>query len=239
MTFLKNYKIKIVEKKKIKLSLSFQVLIFSIISLIWIFLYKLLFLKIGEFFPKAFQIGEIFYSIATSVVASSIFYYIVVYKPAKRNLELIRPGINELMTNFLQIYISIISNINRHKGLGGSLAIPKDFEGFRKYCEGIILTDKAPIITEDPSFQPKDWFEFFEYYFAQENNVISHLHNYWEYIPSEGKTLLQELQKSSLHTGVYQYKFNGYSNKLYDLAGPLMNHLDILLKVPGTLNMKI
>lgn len=226
---------------KIKLSLSQQVLIFSIISLGWIVLYKLLFLDIEELFPKAFELGEIFYAIATSVVASAIFYYIVVYRPARRNLELIRPGLDPLITIFLQIYISIISNLNRHKGLDGSLVIPKDFEGFKKYCEGIILTDKTSFITEGLSPQIMDWFEFFEYYFTKENLVIIHLHNYWEYIPSEGKTLLQELQNSSLHTAVHYYKVSGCFNKLDDLAGPLQNHLEILSKVPGTLvlNMKI
>lgn len=225
---------------KKKLSLSQQVLIFSVVSLVWIVLYKLMFLEIGEFFPKAFELGEIFYAIATSVVASAIFYYIVVYRPAKRNLELIRPSVDVIITQFLTIYMSIIEGINRYKGNSGSLAIPKDFEGFRKYCEGIILTDKAPIIIGNPSFQPKDWFEYFEYFFFQENNVILHLHNYWEYIPSEGKTILQELQNSSLHTCINS-RFNGASNKMYDLAGPLLNHLDILSKVPATLalNMKI
>jgi hypothetical protein len=203
-------------KIKINLSLSQQVLIFSISSLIWIVLYKLLFLEIPEFFPKAFQLGEIFFAITTSVVASSIFYYIVVYRLAKRNLELIRPSVNEIIMQFLTIYISIISSINRYKGLGGSLAIPKDFDGFRVYFEGIILTDKAPVIIGNPIFQPKDWFEFFEYYFFQENNVILHLHNYWEYIPSEGKTLLQNLQNSSLRTCVNS-RLNGASNKMVSI----------------------
>ena len=62
------------------------------------------------------------------------------------------------------------------------------------------------------------------------------LYNYWENIPIEVKTLIEELQTNTFHSGLSTYKQTGYSNKLFDLAGPLWNHLSILSRLPKTLN---
>ena len=223
-------------KSKYKLSLSQQVLIVSTISFIWIIIYKLLFLDMAELFPKAHEISEILYGLSASIVASSIFYYIVVYRSAKQKLDKVRKHIFERVCRFELDKIMILKDIYSLKGLKIPKEIPERWEDFRDVCDGIILTDKAPIIFGNPSYKPKDWFEYFEYYFIFENSNKEMLKDYWDDVPIEVKTLLEELQTNTFQSGIRTYKLPGYSKKLYDLAGPLWNHLRILSTLPETLN---
>ena len=219
-----------------KLPLSTQVLIVSIISLMWIIIYKTILMENEEIFPKAYEIGEIMYGLTASIVASSIFYYIVVYRPAKDRLLKVKPYIERRVGRFNIDNIIIVNDIYKYKGLKVPKSLPENWEDFRTVCDGILLTSKPPIIYGNPSYQAKDWFEYFEYYIAIEDNNKRMLYNYWEDVPIEVKTLIEELQTNTFHSGLNLYKNTGYSNRLYDLAGPLWNHLNILAKLPKTLN---
>ena len=53
----------------------------SLICLIWILLYKLVWIEIDTIFPKADIYAEITYTIFASIIASAIFYLINVYLP--------------------------------------------------------------------------------------------------------------------------------------------------------------
>ncbi|WP_430809571.1 MULTISPECIES: hypothetical protein [unclassified Carboxylicivirga] len=219
-----------------KLPLSRQVLIVSLLSLIWIVIYKMILIDIEEFFPKAYEVGEIMYGLTASIVASSIFYYIVVYRPANDRFHKVKPYIEKRISRFKLDNILIVQDIYNYKGLEVPKMLPENWEDFRTVCDGILLTSKPPIIHANPSYQPKNWFEYFEYYIAIEDSNKRMLYNYWEDVPIEVKTLIEELQTNTFHSGLNLYKQTGYSNKLYDLAGPLWNHLSILSKLPETLN---
>ncbi len=219
-----------------KLPLSSQVLVVTIISLTWIVIYKTILLDIEEFFPKAFEIGEIMYGLAASIIASSIFYYIVVYRPAKERFLKVKPYIAKRVDRFKLDSILILSDIFKFQGLTVPKSLPEKWKDFRKVCNGILLTSTPPIIHANPSYQPKDWFEYFEYYITIEDSNKRMLYSYWEDIPIDVKTLIEELQTNTFHSGLNLYKQTGYSNKLYDLAEPLWNHLNILNKLPKALN---
>ena len=223
---------------KEKLSLSNQILIISLFSIVWILLYKLVFLEIDEVFPKASQIGEIFYGINASIIASSIFYYIVVYIPAKQRLDKVKSYITQRVSRFELDKIMILKDLYEYQGLKVSQTLPSKWEDFKTICSGIKLTDKAPIIFGNPSYQPKDWFEYFDYYFAIEYSNKEMLMNYWEDVPIEVKTLIEDMMTNTFHSGINTYK-QGYSNELENLAGPLWNHLNILTEIPKVLKQTL
>lgn len=216
--------------------LSKQVLYSSIITLIWIVLYKLLLVKYAEFFTGAYEIGEIFYALGTSVIASAIFYYIVVYRPQKQKHSALKTLISRRVQFFELDYILIKGDIYGLKKIPAPENLPSDLKEFAEVCEGILLTDKPPIIIGNPNYSPSDWFEYFDYYFSLEASNIRMLAYYWEEIPVEVKVLLEDLQTNTLHSGLKTYQTTYYSNKLSDLAGPLWNHLNILKSISETLN---
>ncbi len=220
---------------------SSPVLIIGLISLIWIILYKTVFLEIESVFPKAFELGEIFYGLTGSIVASSIFYYIVVYRPAKQHLDKIKKTIISRIGRFELDQKIIMSDIYTYKKMEVPKSLPENWEDFREVCNGILLTDHAPIISNNPPFQPENWFEYFDYFFQLESVNKMMLLYYWDTIPIEVKILIEEIQTNTFHSGLNSYKELCYSNKLYDIAGPLWNHLSLLSKLPETLenNLKI
>jgi hypothetical protein len=218
------------------LSLAKQVLYFSIIILVWIILYKLAFLKYNELFPGAFEVGEIFYSLATSVMASSIFYYIVVYRPLRQKHQIIKNSISKRVGLFKLDYILIKKDIYELKSLSVPENLPSDYRDFEIVCEGILLTDKPPVIYNNPPYYPPSWFDYFDYYFSLESSNIKMLHNFWDEIPGDVKVLLEELQTNALHGALSTYRATPHSYGLSDLAGPLWDHLNILKRIPETLD---
>ena len=63
---------------KIRLRLFFKsysgiTFIIGFVSLIWTFLYRLVFLKYEAIYQWVYEISEIFYAIALSIIASNIF----------------------------------------------------------------------------------------------------------------------------------------------------------------------
>ena len=59
--------------------INLSVKILFVLSLIFILLYKFVFLKVSELFYGGSIIGEIFYELALATVASSVFYFVVVH----------------------------------------------------------------------------------------------------------------------------------------------------------------
>lgn len=201
------------------------------LSFLWILCYKFWFLKINEFFPGASVIGEIFYNIFLSVIASAVFYFIVVYLPEKRKVVVMNRVVLRRIGKLNMDYILIKQDLYKLKNQPVPNDLPADFNEVVKLCDGVLLTDTPPHIHNNPPFYPSNWFEYFEYYFALERHNIEHLNRYWENIPTEVKVLIDELETNTLKSGLELYKTTGYSNKLSDLGGPIWTHLNILRRI--------
>ena len=210
----------------------------TIVSFLWILLYKLWFLKIKEFFSGASVLGEIFYNIFLSVIASAVFYFIVVYLPERRKKLTIDRVVSRRIGKLNLDYRLIKQDLYQLKNKKIPEDLPTNFNEIVRLCDGILLTDKSPHIHNNPEFHPANWFEYFEYYFALENHNIEHLNRYWEEIPSEVKVLIDELESGPLKSALEMYKTTGYSNSLSDLGGPIWVHLDTLRKINITFQSK-
>ena len=62
--------------------------------LIYITVYQLYLIKIEEFVDWGSEIGVVTYNLSLSIIASGIFYFLVVYIPEKRRKQKVRQVIN-------------------------------------------------------------------------------------------------------------------------------------------------
>lgn len=216
------------EAIKKRIPLSNTILIISLLSLVWIFFYKFIFLSTPAIFSGASEVGEIFYNLFLSIISSAIFYFIVVHYPAKIKRDVINRVVSKKIGKLYLDYIMIKQDLYKINNLKPPQNFPDDFDEIVKLCNGILLTSKPPHIHNNPQYDPSNWFEYFEYYFALEKHNIEHLNRYWEEIPSEVKVLIDALETSTLISGIEMYKKTAYSDKLSDLGGPIWAHLNTL-----------
>ena len=222
------------QKFKKAISPNKLILILTSVSLIWIFLYKLYFINVPQLFFGATEIGEVFYNIFLSIIASAIFFFIVVYLPTKRKKQLISRAVSKRIGKLNYDYLLIKQNLYQLKKLPIPQELPDDFNEIVEVCKGTLLTDKPPHIHNNPAYRPNNWFEYFEYYFELENHNIEHMNRYWEEIPSEVKILIEELEYNTLKSGLESFRIEKHSNNLSDLGGPIWNHLNILRQIAPT-----
>jgi hypothetical protein len=227
------------KKLKFSFSLSEQVLSISLFCLIWIFLYKAIFLNIKELFPFAAVLGDIIYSVSSSIIASGIFYYFVVYRPLKHKHNLMKDLLGRILPQFNLHYILIKQDLYKSKGLPVPERLPENHEDFIKVCEGINLNSKPPLIFGNPTYTPANWFEYFAIYFAKQDSIIDATKYYWEEIPIELKIALQDIQITNIHAALASYELNKFSDKLSDLGGPLWVYLNLLNGVDEIYKLKM
>ena len=140
------------------------VAVVSILSFIWVIIYKLVLLSCDAIFQGAQEIGEISFGLLSSLVASGIFYFFVVYLPEIRTKKIVDPIISRRLGTFGTSLFLLKKGIYEYKGLTIPEKIPT-MEEFSEICKGITLHEPAPIIPGNPAFQPRDWYQFFQYFF--------------------------------------------------------------------------
>lgn len=155
-----------------KIKLDIIVLIISILSLIWTILYKTVFLHKEELFIYANDFGEIVYGILSSIIASGIFYYFVVYLDRNRKGKIVNTIVKHKLSSISVGLFIIKEHVFPHFGLKYDDEIP-ELEDFNKICKGIDLREKAPNIP-NTSNQPITWYEYF-YVFFQSDKYNSNL----------------------------------------------------------------
>src|SRR6187402_3958413 len=151
------------QKFRDNISLDRIILLITLFSFLWILAYKLYFLNLEELFPSASVLGEIIYNIFLSVIGSSVFYFLVVFLPAKRKKAIISRAVSRRIGKLNYDYLFIMADLYKLKGKENPNNLPEDFNEIVSLCSGILLTDKPPHIHNNPTFHPKNWFEYFEY----------------------------------------------------------------------------
>jgi hypothetical protein len=202
----------------------------SSISLLWIFLYKLYFMRQNSIFPKAQEIGEITFALLSSVIASSIFYFFVVYLEQKRISKIIDPIIHRRLKSFGVSVRLIKDDLYKLKKLPVPHKIPER-EDFRIVCDDILLTQKAQEIRGNPSYTPNNRFEYFDYFFQSDRYISNLLYAQINYLSPELIAILDDIQYSDFQRALDTYKFNRRYNKLSGVSGPLWGYLKNLEKL--------
>lgn len=206
-----------------KLKLDTIVLIISIVSLIWVILYKTIFLYKEELFNYANAFGEIIYGILSSVIASGIFYYFVVYLDRNRKEKIV----NEIVKNKLSsiaVGLGIIKQqVFPYFGLKFDDKIP-DIEEFMKICKGIDLRTNAPNIP-NTSNQPINWYQYFNVFFQSDNYNTKLLYQHIMYLDIELVELLDKIQYTYFQRGLDSFRENGYTNDISGASGPFWAYL--------------
>lgn len=218
------------KEKLLKTSINQRIFGICLICISWILLYKLLFLDIGSIFPKAYEIGEITFNMFCSVIASGIFYYIVVYLENKRVAKILYPTINDRLKTFGVGVFLIVNDLYDLKGQKYSDKIP-EMEDFCLICDGIVLTSKPPIIRGNPSYEFDNWFEYFNYFFNSDKYISNLLYSHSSYLTPEILKELDALQYSVFQRSLDVYRLNKRCNTLAGNSRPFWLYLKTLEKL--------
>ena len=204
----------------------------SLICLIWILLYKLVWIEIDTIFPKADIYAEITYTIFASIIASAIFYLINVYLPQTNRKRILKQPIQEILKRFAHDAFFITNDILSKAKCTTKYndIVPRDV--FIEACKRLKLHSAAPLIFNNPRYQPKDWFEYFAYYIGLERSNINILLQFYKMqLPDSVNSDLLYIFNNNMHAALNTYKINPQ----YDfpgLASVLYEHIKIMHELP-------
>ncbi|WP_405567756.1 hypothetical protein [Polaribacter sp. Asnod6-C07] len=213
-----------------KININTRIIIICLTSLIWIFLYKLVLIDLDEIFPKAREIAELTFGLLSSVIASCIFYYIVVYLERKRMSKILFPSLNKRLKVFgieAHMIKSELFKLN-NKQYKNEKLLAGDIMNL---CHKIKLSSIPPEIFGNPSYQASNWYEYFEYFFQSDKFHSSQLYNYINYLTPDILKELDNLQLSHFQSALHHYKSNPNLNDLSGLGGPFWLYLESLEKI--------
>lgn len=192
-------------------------LLLGFVCLIWAILYKLVWVNIEAPCESMVAMGDIFYSIVLSVIASVIFYYVTTFIPNYHKKatadKLILRWLQQLDNMGEQILVDI-SNCNYDE------VLQLNFENFDKKC-GKKLTGQ-PVLGNLYIFGPKykNWFEYFDDKFEEEEYYIQNCLQYQTYIHIEVMALLEDITiHSNLKTALQQYRYDIATGNISRLLG--------------------
>ena len=150
----------------------------SVIALVWAFCYKYVFVSIPakwEFMPI---LGEIFFAVALSIVASTIVLIVTIYIPERQKQKkvdvIVMPRLKQyrLLGDIIQIAVAGKRGASR--------------EEFKSRCKHDLM---SPITNQSVALMAwrgfANWFDFFNYIFEQEEIYYGKLIPYFDSLPIE------------------------------------------------------
>lgn len=212
---------------KLLLPVNSVVLCIAVSSIIWIFAYKLILVDIPPLFYKAQEVGEIFFNLLSSVVASCIFYYFVVYLEQRRIAREMYPVLRERLKTFNVNIFNVMLGMHNLKGIPPSFDLPTR-EKLLQLSQGIKLSSRPPEIFGNPPTYTDNWFEYFAYLFQSDNYISSLLYAHVNFLPSKIVAKLDEIQFSPFQRALKHYQETKYSDNLSDLINPFHYYLQCL-----------
>ncbi|MFW6046610.1 MAG: hypothetical protein ACOCP4_02325 [Candidatus Woesearchaeota archaeon] len=207
-----------------------------IVSSVFIILYKFIFINYEEIFKHASKLGEIFYNIAFALLASSIFYYFVVYLKEKENKRKVRQLINMRFEQIRMMKYLILNDIKKKSPNDTDKKdTPKSKADLVKILKGMKLTDKPPSYFAGSQMVELDnWYQYFEYNFNYDIKNIDLLYRHTQFLNPETIQLMHDLISAPLIGAIHQYEIESrskdYAIKFENLSGPLFHYLNILDK---------
>lgn len=154
--------------------------ILGIACFVWTLLYKMLFVNIEASYQWLVPLGDVFYAVALSVIASVIFYYFTSFIPNYRS----KKTIDKLLLKWLQQLdwygkqmVGDISQLNYAE------ASKLSQEELRSYCNKKLSAKPqlGSLYFLGPYFG--NWFEYFDYCFQMEDTYIEKCLQYQDKLP--------------------------------------------------------
>lgn len=177
-----------------------------------------------KIFSGATEIGEISFGLLGSIVASSIFYFFVVYLHERRTKKIIDPIIAGRLRTFHTSSYLLKKGLYELKGLPIPQRLPA-MEEFGEICDGITLHDPAPLISGTTPFQPGNWYEYFQYFFDSDRYTSRLLYDQVIFLTPEIVKLLDDIQYSDFQRALDMYKTHEQFDQLSGTANPCWSYL--------------
>lgn len=207
-----------------------KIVIITVLSIIYIIIYKFILSDMPEVFKKAYELGDLVYNISLAVLTSSIFYYFVNYLKDQETKNKLAMTVNNRMGHLSMMKSIIYQDILQQTSYKNPPQNISTVEEFTKICSGIKLNSKPAPYWNGQMLQFSTWFEYFEYTFSLDKYNIDILYKYSNVINEETLNRFDEVKHTTFHSGIRQYKNSSapYANELVSLAGPLYCYLDTL-----------
>ena len=147
-----------------------------VVSTLFIFAYKFIFLNVPEIFPGASNLGDISYNVSLAFVASYVFYIIVVHLKEFRDEKVV----SQIMRNKLEGIINIRNTIATHfkvnpKGVSEKM--------MKTTLMGINPKLNAPSAFYLNLSNPNPtWIDFLNYYLGETTNIIEDTYHLMPYL---------------------------------------------------------
>lgn len=150
----------------------------SMIALVWAFFYKYMFVNIPAKWDFMPILGEIFFAVVLSIVASTIVLVVTIYVPGRKKQKkvdvIVMPWLKQyrLLGDMIQIAVA---------GKSGA-----SHEEFKSRCTHDLM---SPITNQSVALMAgrgfANWFDFFNYIFEQEEIYYGKLIPYFDSLPIE------------------------------------------------------
>lgn len=192
-------------------------LVLGVICLIWAILYKLVFLCIVAPWLWMQTLGEVFFSIALSVVASVIFYYITTFFPNMGRKAII----DRLILKWLQ-------QLNWYGEMIIGDIVNTSYNDVSKISEDELLQvcnkklSSKPVLGGFYMLGPnyRNWFEYFQDKFKHEDEYIQKCRQYSESLPVQILDLFEELEiHDQLRNAINGYQYQLATRQIESIMG--------------------
>lgn len=193
----------------------------SVIALVWAFLYKFIFVSIPAKWDFMPILGEIFFAVVLSIVASTVVLIVTIYIPERRKQKkvdaIVNPWLKQyrLLGDLIQIAIADKTGVCHDE--------------FKSNCtqdfKSPITKESVVIITGKPF---TDWFEFFDYIYEHEDVYYKKLTPYFTSMPVE---IIEDMENLLMPDNFRGAVLNYRSFYGTGLAGIDYNHLTNLENV--------
>jgi hypothetical protein len=214
--------------KKKKLLTENYIFLICIILLFYAFIYQFFLVKIPEFIKFGYETGIITYNLSMSIIASGIFYYLVVFLPEKKKKKKVSKIINYVFDQIDFIAIGTFGDILKSTGQKHRTELPKKAEEFMAICHDISLSSKPPDYFAGSATVPlNNWYEYFKYNFGYDDKHLDILQKHSTFLNPEIILLMHNLSSHEFRKAVNQYhmeyektgkeiKFNAFLYVFYD-----------------------
>jgi hypothetical protein len=224
--------------KKLKINTDQVVFILTIISIIWIMFYKIVFIKRDEIFPYAEIVSDLFHNICLSIISSSIFYCFVVYLERKRIQKKTISSIQRSFKKIKIIYNTILTSMYKINNIDP----PSEFLDVVSFIKTFTIDIELSSKPEHSDYltvvnTTNDWYNYFKNSFKEIKECTDIIYNNIGYIPEDLISATNNIQKSYFEEVLKNFKHLEYNSKvktkfkLHTITPHLYDYLVDLKKV--------
>lgn len=190
-------------------SINLVITLVFIISVTYSICYQIEFLSIPELFPNAYELGIIAFNLSLAIIASSIFYFIVIhineYNNKQKAISIVRKKIQKLINIETTVTKACIEKTNYE--------LQKENyskENFKKLLREIKSTDVAPQLFFSGK-EKNTWFEYLFYFVNDSQVIVKEIYQFMPYLELDLLVILNELEDSEYFSFFKLFKKRTFS----------------------------